>query len=416
MSRATRPVRPTGGPAGILGGERSIAPLLSAIGLVVVAILTWRLFVGDVGFLAGGGPRASDDPGGQPGPILTPAPSNVIIPNEDPLAEVPGSIVYAKQGSIWIQSGRAVRQLTSTGRDSMPSWSEDGQWVYYIETREGRGRWPARGGIRNYRLFEPWLMRVRADGSVAAEELARGRIRDGRYTWFAFMRNPVVSPDGSTVALVTDLPDPTERDVVLQFLNLETGKLTRANASQMAPLGHQEPSWHQNGRHVLYTRNAREGSRGTPAIWRYDRQTDKARAMTGPGYSAGVYSRDGRYIAATKTGNLGTDIVILDARNGTEVLRVTDDGRSWAPTFSPIGDAVAFLHMQDGIVDLRMVRIEGSATALTGGDALDLTRVSGLDGESRPDWFVPAEQLPPSPSPEATPAASGAAASPLPSP
>ena len=33
----------------------------------------------------------------------------------------PGSIVYAKAGNIWIQTGKDVRQLTNSGRDSMPS-------------------------------------------------------------------------------------------------------------------------------------------------------------------------------------------------------------------------------------------------------------------------------------------------------
>jgi Tol biopolymer transport system component len=411
MSRATRPVRGSRDPYGIWATERSLAPILATIGLVIVAVLTFRLFTGDVGFLAGG-PSASDNPGG-PGPILTPAPSNVVIPNEDPLAEVPGSIVYAKQGSLWLQSGRTVRQLTTTGHDSMPSWSEDGQWIYYIETREGRGRWLVRGVARNYRLQEPVLMRIRADGSAPAEEIKSGRVKSDRYTWFAWMRSPVVSPDGSTVALVTDLPDPNARDVVLQFIDLASGKLTRAKATEQAPLGHQEPSWHPNGNLVLYTRNARDGARGAPAIWRYDLRTEKARAMTGPGYSAPAYSRDGRSIAATKTSALGTDIVILDAGNGTEILRVTDDGRSWSPTWSPLGDAVAFLHIENGIVDLRMVRIEGTGTARTTGAVLDLTRVSGLDGSSRPDWFIPADQLPPSPSPEPSPSE---VASPSPSP
>lgn len=411
MSRATRPVRSSRDPYGIWDSERSLAPILSAAGLVVVAILTFRLFTGDIGFLAGG-PRSSDDPGG--GVVTTPAPSNVVIPNDDPLAEVPGSIVYAKQGSIWIQSGRTVRQLTATGRDSMPSWSDDGQWVYYIETRESRGRWPARGAIRNYRITEPVVMRVRADGSAPPEEIKRGRVRQGSNTWFGWMRSPVVSPDGTTVALVTDLPDPTERDVVLQFLDVATGKLTRANATEQAPLGHQEPSWHPDGNLVLYVRNGRDGARGAPSIWRYDIERKRSRAMTGPGYTAPAYSRDGRYIAATKTGNLGTDVVILDARNGTELLRVTDDGRSWSPTWSPIGDAVAFLHIEGTIVDLRLVTITWSGATPSRGEVLDLTKVSGLDGSSRPDWFVPADELPapspsPSPSPPASPSASGAA-------
>ena len=87
-------------------------------------------------------------------------------------------------------------------------------------------------------------------------------------------------------------------------------------------------------------------------------------------------------------------MVILDASNGRELLRVTNDGASWAPTWSPIGDAIAFLHIAGQIVDLKQARLDGAAPNWTVKDITPLTEVSGLDGESRPDWFVPADQLP----------------------
>ena len=51
-----------------------------------------------------------------------------------------------------------------------------------------------------------------------------------------------------------------------------------------------------------------------------------------------------------------------------------------------------------------MARLDGAAPNWTVKDITPLTEVSGLDGESRPDWFVPADQLPaPSPAPTAAP-------------
>jgi len=99
----------------------------------------------------------------------------------------------------------------------------------------------------------------------------------------------------------------------------------------------------------------------------------------------------------------GTDVVVLDARTGTELLRVTNDGRSWSPTWSPRGDAIAFLHVERQIVDLRMVELDGVAPNWRLGPVLDLTKVSGLDGASRPDWFIPPAELPPSPPPSVAP-------------
>ena len=43
------------------------------------------------------------------------------------------------------------------------------------------------------------------------------------------MRQPVLAPDGHTVALVTDSPNPEESNVVLQFFDTETGEFTRAD-------------------------------------------------------------------------------------------------------------------------------------------------------------------------------------------
>jgi Tol biopolymer transport system component len=113
-------------------------------------------------------------------------------------------------------------------------------------------------------------------------------------------------------------------------------------------------------------------------------------------------------VTATKTSAFGTDIVILDASSGAELLRLTTDGSSWAPTWSPRGDEIAYLHVDGQIVDLRMIELQGSGPTWTAKAPLDLTTSAGLDGISRPDWFIPADQLPATPAPS-TPAPSPSA-------
>ena len=137
----------------------------------------------------------------------------------------------------------------------------------------------------------------------------------------------------------------------------------------------------------------------TASTWRRGRPAP----LTGPGYLEPSFSPDGRYVVATKTSSFGNDLVILDAANGRELLRLTNDGASWAPVWSPIGDAIAFLHIEGQIVDLKLIRLEGDAPNWTVKDVTDLTEVSGLDGSSRPGWFVPPDQLPePTPTPVST--------------
>jgi dipeptidyl aminopeptidase/acylaminoacyl peptidase len=380
-------------------GRPLMAPLFAGVVLAVMALFTVELFRGQLPVGAGAG--------GGGGPARTPTPSNVV--QVDPRAKVPGSIVYAKAGNLWIQSGASVRQLTTAGTDAMPTWSPDGRFIYFIRTQTGRGLFPqgCTGTPAWYTLTVPVLMRIPADGSGTAETIFSGLIHRGTYTWFAWVRQPAVSPDGRRIALVSDQPDPCRSDVVLQLLDLATGKVAPLPVSEVPPLGHQDPAWRPDGRVLAYVRNDRQGARGTPAIWRYTLASRTSAPLSGPGYTQPAWSPDGRYLAATATDPFGTDVVILDPATGAQILRVTTDHASWAPAWSPAGDALVFLHLAGGIVDLRLVPLEGSPPAWAVGEPLDLTVASDLDPSSRPGWFIPPEELPPSSAPSATPTGPG---------
>jgi hypothetical protein len=366
-----------------------VGPVIAVVVLIVIALVTLGLMNGQLPFDIGSKTGA----GGTTGPNMTPAPPNVVI--TEPHVTFPGSIVYAKAGNIWIQTGTAASQLTDSGQDSMPAFSADGSWVYFIRVDEGRGKFPAggNGGRTWYDLSTPILMRTKPDGSAAPQKLLTGLYRSGNSTWFYWLRQPTPSPDGKTVTVISDGPNPLASDVVLQSVNLQTKSLTRLSVPESLHLGQQDPAWRPDGRALLFVKNGRELTRGAPQIFRYDPQTKKSRAITGPGYISPSYSSDGAFIAATKTDAFGSDIVVLDS-SGTELLRVTDDNHSFSPVWSPAGNAVAFLHLQGTLVDLRMATLDATSGHWTVTKITDLTIVSGLDGASRPSWFVPAAELP----------------------
>ena len=126
---------------------------------------------------------------------------------------------------------------------------------------------------------------------------------------------------------------------------MATHRLAPLGVPENPPFGHQDPAWRPDGTQLLYVRNGRDGSRGAPAIWRYDPATKKTTRFSQAGYSQPAFSPDGRYLAATKISTLGTDVVVLDARTANELLRVTIDGRSWGAAWSPDGTQIAFLHL-----------------------------------------------------------------------
>jgi Tol biopolymer transport system component len=396
VTRAVKPRSPRArDPYGIGPVGSTIGPIASAVGLLLIGIVTLNLFNYELPF-AGGGNGGSGS-GAVGGPAITPAPSNVIVVPEE--AAFLGSIVYAKAGNVWVQTDQGATQLTDGGGASMPSFSGDGAWITYVQRSAQKGKWPVRGTPSWYDIELNELRRIRADGTGEPQRLLSGQVRRGALRWSAWIRQPVLSPNGKVVALVTDAPRPDDSNVVLQFYDIARKRLTRAGVREVGVLGHQDPEWRPDGTYLLYTMNNRDGARGAPVIMRYDPKTKQARAMTGAGYMQPSYSPDGRYIAATRTTALGTDVVILNAGNGNELLRLTDDDASWAPTWSPAGDAIAFLHIVGQTVDLRLAKLEGTGPTWTVGETVDLTEVSGLDAASRPDWFIPAALLPAAPPP-----------------
>ena len=393
-----------------IGEGVPFAAIASIVGLVVVAALTVSISSGQLPFLngsTGGKPGASGDPGPA---AQTPTPSNVIVvPTEKPGFDVPGAFVYVKDGNIWIQSAGAAAQLTTGGTDSMPSFTPDGSAVLFVRTRTATGYWPVNGVTKRYRLEVPSLMRVALSGGDA-QQLLDGLVDPaGKLKWSGFIREPVLSPDGRTVAMASDLPDPSTSDVTLRLFDLKTKKLKNPGLAQVIPLGHQDPAWRPDGLRLAYVRSNRDGAKGAPQIYGYSTETGKAAPITGPGYLHPSWSPDGRYLAATRTSAFGTDIVLLNAKTGAEVLRVTDDGESWAPVWSPRGDQVAFLHVVGQIVDLRLAQLDGRAGSWSVKETVNLTSNAGLDGASRPGWFISAADLPASPAPTQAPAASSIA-------
>lgn len=392
----------SGDPYGLIPPGTPVAPILATVGLLLVGVMTLNLLNGQLPFVSGGD---GDGPGG--GPATTPAPSNVVpVPTEDPLTRTAGTIVYAKAGNVWIQQAGRATQLTDAGTDSMPSISPDGAWVYFVRSRAENGRWVVQGRERIYQLSIPALMRVSIEGGEPGTILD-GRLRDGTRTWAAWIRQPVVRSDGRLIAIASDLPNPERSNVTLKLFDLETEQLTALDVPEVVPLGHQDPEWRPDGAILAYVKNDRQGATGRPELWTYTLETKRSRALTGPGYLAPNYSRDGRWIAATKTSAFGTDVVILEARTGNEVVRLTTDGRSWSPVWSPAGDGIAFLHSGGQVVDLWLLPLSGSAGRWEVGEPVPLTDAAGLDGASRPDWFIPERELPPLPTPR--PSASAAA-------
>jgi Tol biopolymer transport system component len=375
--QAARRPRPAAGGRTL---EPGAAALLALGGLVVAGVITASLLLGS---------PSTGDPAGSTGrdPTRTPNPNNVSTPPPSDRAEVRGTLLFVKAGNIWSVSGSAVRRITTSGNLSSPTWSPDGRTIYAIETRRTVGRAPYQGRDEWYTLYYPMIVRMRPDGS--GRDVVKDSLyslgRSPRHRWFTWLRQPDVSPDGRTLALVSDAPNPMRRDVTLSVLSTRGGEVRNLNLPADAPLGHGDPDWSPDGTTIAFTRYFGHGAAGEPRIGLYTLSGRRFRDLTRRGYAEPAWSPDGRYLAAVRTDARGRDVVVLDARNGTEVARLTRDGSSFAPSWSGDGRQIAYLRGEGQGIDVRLITLaEGGAVRAASDKPVTADRE--LDGTSRPAW------------------------------
>ena len=190
---------------------------------------------------------------------------------------------------------------------------------------------------------------------------------------------PVWSPDGKKIAFIADVPSQL-------FLMAADGRNLERLRWNM-PLG-ARPAWHPDGTKILFTRfqelivfdleteietqvffNGRDNG-FRDAVWspdgkqiaftiRHDRQNDiyvidvdggKLRRLTdnASNDAAPAWSPDGHRIAFySNRGGMG--ICLMDAANGRNFKRISDDGETY-PSWSPTGTHIAFSLIGEGKV------------------------------------------------------------------
>lgn len=392
-ARGSAPVRRL--PAGL--GALSRLPDVSIAGVVAAVALA---VIGAVSFGLLGGPLPDLQLGGRSGvgdvPNRTPNATQVFTPDLPDKPHVRGTILFAKSGNIWSVSGDdVISRITSGGHEMSPAWSPDGRTIYYLDIQEKKALVPFEGSESPYTLDYPVLSRMAPDGTGTQA------IQDGLYSWaggryeyFYGIWQPAISPDGRTFAIISDSPDPFTLDYTLQLLPVKGGTPTRLQLPEDYGVGHNDPAWSPDGTQVAFSYNHRDGALGRPRIGLYTVKTGRVRFLTDFGFAQPSFSPDGSLIVAVRTTPRGRDVVLLDSASGAEVLRVTDDGRSFAPVWSPAGDQVAFLRANGMSIDLVVVTLGGKGRALSVTAQEQLTSQSGLDGTSRPSWFIPASELP----------------------
>lgn len=391
------------------GRSPVIAPVLALAGLFLVGAASfWGISI--LGLDADGGargaapssgpiaalpgdPAASGDPQAPPSQdpddVAPTLDATLDTPPPDQRPSVKGTILFARGGEIWAASGLDLTKLTSGGSDAMPAWSPDGESVYFVRTQVKTVKNSCPGG--KYTFYMPNVMTMKANGT-RVKPVYRSLIKRPACQWFSHVLQPDVSPDGRTLAVVSDGPSGSG-SVTLHTLPARGGRLQPLRIRSIGDLGHNDPAWSPDGRRLAYTHNRADGTEGSPQVAVYTRRTRRVNYLL-QGYANPSWSPDGRWIAAERTTGTGRDIVILDPQRGFERARLTNDGNSFAPAVSPDGDQIAYLE-RDGLgIDLRIMTLafeaDGSITLV---DDRAVTDDGSIDASSPPAWHVPADQL-----------------------
>ena len=193
-----------------------------------------------------------------------------------------------------------------------------------------------------------------------------------------------------------DLPDPTQSDVTLKLLNLreqeDHGPQARPGPAARPPGSGVAPGRRAAG---VRPRRPRRRQGHAPDLPVHARDREDAR-----GHRPGLPPP--RLVARRPVPRRDPDQRHRHgrgdprrARPAPSSLRLTNDGDSWAPTWSPAGDQIAFLHVAGQVVDLRHGPARGHRARLDGQGGRSTSRPARASTAS-PDrtGSCPEDQLP----------------------
>jgi TolB protein len=293
-------------------------------------------------------------------------------------AALPGRLLFAKDGDIWLWQGASGHAITTVGDAFQPAWSPDGTRMAYIQRGESYSDLlvlPAGGG-------EP--VRLTSDGSNNRPH-SYERIYD---TIWAFY--PAFAPDGAEIAFVSQYgpaagSPAADYHLALYTINATGGAKTQIYADDSGHVG--RLAFTPDGTMIVFA--FAPAGPGTPQLYRYNRADGSAAPLPDvPEQSYDpAYSPDGRWLAFAARASGRTDLFVLPASGGTPA-RITSLGTARAPAFSPDGKLLAFLAIMPGAnhFDLWVVDLQPSDGALHPGQPRQITRDMGIDADSGVAW------------------------------
>ncbi len=315
---------------------------------------------------------------GAPGPTTAAVPTaGAAVRGE----ELPGRLLFVRQGVIWQWRGGEARPLLGDGEAVQPAWSPAGDRIAYIARSNS---------FSDLQLADPAgapLTRLTENGTTEPPN-SLGRVYRSRWVFY-----PTWAPDGVRLAVATQAgpPEgdpPADYNLSLVLLTAGPGAAQPLFADPAAQAG--RSAFSPDGAILVFTR-AGTGAEGRQRLYRLAVAGGPAEALAGapePSYDP-AFSRDGAWLAFAARDGGRTDLFALPSGGVGVPQRLTSLGAARAPAFSPDGLLLAFLAVSPGEVGFDLwvadLRISESG-ALLAEAPRRLTTGLNLDGDSGLSW------------------------------
>jgi TolB protein len=283
--------------------------------------------------------------------------------------DLPGRILFVKDGDLWLLDGGGSHQLATGGTFSQPSWAPDGGSLAYV-----------------YRGTNFGDIFVTDDQGQSQTRLTNSQstVLDNN-DWNL---RPTFSPDGTLIAFVSDKNStfPT-----VWLMNAADG--TGRHALPAPGLAQQEAAdalaWSPDGTQLAVTLFNEPGPTQIALIPLGPGNRQLSRIVTDvPGGALDpAWAPDGSWIAFA--GREGYTVEIYaEQPDGSSLTRLTNDGAlARSPAWSPDGRRVAYLSNKTGYFEIWAVDVRADESgALVASSPRQLTQDLHVDAASGLSW------------------------------
>jgi TolB protein len=282
--------------------------------------------------------------------------------------DLPGRILFVKDGDLWVLDASGPRQLATGGTFSQPSWAPDGGSLAFV--------------YRGTNFADIFVTDDQGENQIRLTA-SQSRVLDNN-DWNL---RPTYSPDGKLIAFVSDRSStfPT-----LWVMNAADGSGRHALATPgIQEEGVDTIAWSPDGSQLAVTLFNEPGPTQIALVplGATGRQVGRVLTSLAGGALDPAWAPDGSWLAFAGHDGYALEIYAV-LPDGSSLTQLSSDGMlARAPAFSPDGSHLVYLSNKTGYFEIYGLDLSGDASgALVASSPRQLTQDLHIDAASGLSW------------------------------